>query len=80
MSYFLPILSLPYISAGHFLIDSMYLPFQFLNTVIPYEKKTTPPSVDDLQMLTKILYAMKEDSEKVPTLLTDYILKVLCPT
>ncbi|XP_043996967.1 fasciculation and elongation protein zeta-1 [Gambusia affinis] len=53
---------------------------QYLNTVIPYEKRTTPPSVDDLQMLTKILYAMKEDSEKVPTLLTDYILKVLCPT
>ncbi|XP_071316315.1 fasciculation and elongation protein zeta-1 isoform X2 [Trachinotus anak] len=53
---------------------------QYLNTVIPYEKKGTPPSVDDLQMLTKILYAMKEDSEKVPTLLTDYILKVLCPT
>lgn len=53
---------------------------QYLNTVIPYEKKTTPPSVEDLQMLTKILYAMKEDSEKVPNLLTDYILKVLCPT
>ncbi|KAM4545439.1 fasciculation and elongation protein zeta-1 isoform 2-T2 [Odontesthes bonariensis] len=53
---------------------------QYLNTVIPFEKKGTPPSVDDLQMLTKILYAMKEDSEKVPTLLTDYILKVLCPT
>uniref|UniRef100_A0A665TI72 Fasciculation and elongation protein zeta 1 (zygin I) n=1 Tax=Echeneis naucrates TaxID=173247 RepID=A0A665TI72_ECHNA len=53
---------------------------QYLNTVIPYEKKGTPPSVDDLQMLTKILFAMKEDSEKVPTLLTDYILKVLCPT
>ncbi|XP_028277306.1 fasciculation and elongation protein zeta-1 [Parambassis ranga] len=53
---------------------------QYLNTVIPYEKKGVPPSVDDLQMLTKILYAMKEDSEKVPTLLTDYILKVLCPT
>ncbi|XP_029030035.1 fasciculation and elongation protein zeta-1 [Betta splendens] len=53
---------------------------QYLNTVIPYEKKGSPPSVDDLQMLTKILYAMKEDSEKVPTLLTDYILKVLCPT
>uniref|UniRef100_A0A671U2S7 Fasciculation and elongation protein zeta 1 (zygin I) n=1 Tax=Sparus aurata TaxID=8175 RepID=A0A671U2S7_SPAAU len=48
---------------------------QYLNTVIPYEKKGTPPSVEDLQMLTKILYAMKEDSEKVPTLLTDYILK-----
>uniref|UniRef100_A0A3P9LTB6 Fasciculation and elongation protein zeta 1 (zygin I) n=1 Tax=Oryzias latipes TaxID=8090 RepID=A0A3P9LTB6_ORYLA len=53
---------------------------QYLNTVIPYEKNGTPPSVDDLQMLTKILYAIKEDSEKVPTLLTDYILKVLCPT
>ncbi|XP_063058811.1 fasciculation and elongation protein zeta-1 [Engraulis encrasicolus] len=53
---------------------------QYLNTVIPYEKKASPPSVEDLQMLTKILYAMKEDSEKVPVLLTDYILKVLCPT
>lgn len=53
---------------------------QYLNTVIPYEKKGTPPSVDDLQMLTNILYAIKEDSDKVPTLLTDYILKVLCPT
>ncbi|XP_058484152.1 fasciculation and elongation protein zeta-1 isoform X2 [Solea solea] len=48
---------------------------QYLNTVIPYEKNASLPSVDDLQMLTKILYAMKEDSEKVPTLLTDYILK-----
>ncbi|KAK1882850.1 Fasciculation and elongation protein zeta-1 [Dissostichus eleginoides] len=53
---------------------------QYLNTVIPYEKKGIPPTVEDLQMLTKILYAMKDDSEKVPTLLTDYILKVLCPT
>lgn len=53
---------------------------QYLNTVIPYEKKACPPSVDDLQMITNILYAMKEDSDKVPTLLTDYILKVLCPT
>ncbi|XP_041427248.1 fasciculation and elongation protein zeta-1 isoform X2 [Xenopus laevis] len=48
---------------------------QYLNTVIPYEKRGTPPSVEDLQMLTNILYAMKEDSEKVPMLLTDYILK-----
>ncbi|XP_078505401.1 fasciculation and elongation protein zeta-2 isoform X1 [Lissotriton helveticus] len=53
---------------------------QYLTTVIPYEKKNGPPSVEDLQILTKILHAMKEDSEKVPTLLTDYILKVLCPT
>ncbi|XP_053308099.1 fasciculation and elongation protein zeta-1 isoform X2 [Spea bombifrons] len=53
---------------------------QYLNTVIPYQKKGCPPSVEDLQMLTNILFAMKEDSEKVPMLLTDYILKVLCPT
>ncbi|KAF1571247.1 UNVERIFIED_CONTAM: Fasciculation and elongation protein zeta-2, partial [Eudyptes pachyrhynchus] len=53
---------------------------QYLTTVIPYEKKSGPPSVEDLQILTKILHAMKEDSEKVPSLLTDYILKVLCPT
>ncbi|KAL8173798.1 UNVERIFIED_CONTAM: Fasciculation and elongation protein zeta-1, partial [Gekko kuhli] len=48
---------------------------QYLNTVIPYEKNGVPPSVEDLQMLTNILFAMKEDNEKVPTLLTDYILK-----
>ncbi|XP_072885809.1 fasciculation and elongation protein zeta-1 isoform X1 [Hemitrygon akajei] len=53
---------------------------QYLTTVIPYEKKSTPPTVEDLQILTTILLAMKEDSEKVPVLLTDYILKVLCPT
>ncbi|KAJ6664720.1 hypothetical protein lerEdw1_006293 [Lerista edwardsae] len=48
---------------------------QYLTAVIPYEKKSGPPSVEDLQTLTKILHAMKEDSEKVPSLLTDYILK-----
>ncbi|XP_065273113.1 fasciculation and elongation protein zeta-1-like [Emys orbicularis] len=35
---------------------------QYLNTVIPYEKKGSPPSVEDLQMLTKILRRMKETS------------------
>ncbi|XP_010792516.1 fasciculation and elongation protein zeta-2-like [Notothenia coriiceps] len=53
---------------------------QYLTTVIPYEKKAGSPPVDDLQILTKILHAMRDDSEKVPALLTDYILKVLCPT
>ncbi|KAJ0060937.1 hypothetical protein NL108_001810 [Boleophthalmus pectinirostris] len=53
---------------------------QYLTTVIPYEKKAGAPSVEDLQILTKILQAMRDDSEKVPALLTDYILKVLCPT
>ncbi|KAM8945499.1 fasciculation and elongation protein zeta-2 [Pelodytes ibericus] len=50
---------------------------QYLTTVIPYEKKNGPPSLEDLQILSKILRAMKDDSEKVPTLLTDYILKVV---
>ncbi|XP_066540183.1 fasciculation and elongation protein zeta-2 isoform X2 [Hoplias malabaricus] len=53
---------------------------EYLTTVIPYEKKGGPPSVEDLQVLTKILQAMRDESDKVPSLLTDYILKVLCPT
>ncbi|XP_075897361.1 fasciculation and elongation protein zeta-2 isoform X3 [Nelusetta ayraudi] len=52
----------------------------YLTTVIPYEKNGRPPSLEDLQVLTKILEAMRDDSDKVPSLLTDYILKVLCPT
>lgn len=77
---------------------------QYLTTVIPYEKKGHPPSIEDLQVLTKskfphlyqpwlefrwlwlidsllsiccfsVLQAMRDDSDKVPSLLTDYILK-----
>uniref|UniRef100_A0A665V3U0 Si:ch211-57i17.1 n=1 Tax=Echeneis naucrates TaxID=173247 RepID=A0A665V3U0_ECHNA len=59
---------------------STHIPGTYLTTVIPYEKKSGTPSVEDLQILTKILHAMRDDSEKVPALLTDYILKVLCPT
>ncbi|XP_058468666.1 fasciculation and elongation protein zeta-2 isoform X3 [Solea solea] len=59
---------------------STHIPGTYLTTVIPYEKKAGSPSVEDLQILTKILRAMRDDSEKVPALLTDYILKVLCPT
>ncbi|XP_061610133.1 fasciculation and elongation protein zeta-2 isoform X4 [Phyllopteryx taeniolatus] len=50
---------------------------KYLTTVIPYEKKMGSPAVEDLQILTKILHAMRDDSEKVPALLTDYILKAL---
>ncbi|XP_076872757.1 fasciculation and elongation protein zeta-2 isoform X2 [Brachyhypopomus gauderio] len=60
--------------------DRTHVPGTYLTTVIPYEKKSGSPSVEDLQILSKILRAMREDSEKVPSLLTDYILKVLCPT
>lgn len=77
--------------------------FQYLTTVIPYDRSNGTPSVEDLQILTKsmftptinsacvcivvhvwtcvsvclcaVLHAMREDSETVPALLTDYILK-----
>ncbi|XP_036405791.1 fasciculation and elongation protein zeta-2-like isoform X2 [Megalops cyprinoides] len=66
--------------AQHGRPERTHAPGTYLTTVIPYEKKAGPPSVEDLQILTKILHAVREDSEKVPSLLTDYILKVLCPT
>ncbi|XP_072297537.1 fasciculation and elongation protein zeta-2 isoform X2 [Eucyclogobius newberryi] len=50
---------------------------QYLTTVIPYEQNAGSRNVEDLQILTKILQAMRNDSEKVPALLTDYILKAL---
>ncbi|XP_035851116.1 fasciculation and elongation protein zeta-2 isoform X5 [Sander lucioperca] len=56
---------------------STHIPGTYLTTVIPYEKKAGSPVVEDLQILTKILHAMRDDSEKVPALLTDYILKAL---
>ncbi|XP_021109376.1 fasciculation and elongation protein zeta-2 isoform X2 [Heterocephalus glaber] len=58
--------------------ERSHMPGTYLTTVIPYEKKNGPPSVEDLQILTKILLAIKDDSEKVPSLLTDYILKACC--
>ncbi|KAF4526196.1 hypothetical protein B566_EDAN001880 [Ephemera danica] len=53
---------------------------KYLTTVIPYHLGSGPPSNQALQVLIKILKAINEDSPTVPTLLTDYILKVLCPT
>uniref|UniRef100_A0A672T537 Si:ch211-57i17.1 n=1 Tax=Sinocyclocheilus grahami TaxID=75366 RepID=A0A672T537_SINGR len=52
-----------------------HVPGTYLTTVIPYDKSSGAPSVEDLQILTKILHAMREDSDTVPALLTDYILK-----
>ncbi|XP_043076119.1 fasciculation and elongation protein zeta-2 isoform X1 [Puntigrus tetrazona] len=57
-----------------------HVPGTYLTTVIPYDRSNGAPSVEDLQILTKIVHAMREDSDTVPALLTDYILKVLCPT
>ncbi|XP_025200159.1 fasciculation and elongation protein zeta-2 [Melanaphis sacchari] len=53
---------------------------KYLTTVIPYHLDSGPLSNQALQVLIKILKAINEDSPTVPTLLTDYILKVLCPT
>jgi len=53
---------------------------KYLTTVIPYHLGSGPPDNQALQVLIKILKAINEDSPTVPTLLTDYILKVLCPT
>lgn len=52
----------------------------FLTTAIPYHQMQGPPTSEQLQIYIKILQAINEDSSTVPTLLTDYILKVLCPT
>ncbi|KAG5862748.1 hypothetical protein JTB14_025940 [Gonioctena quinquepunctata] len=53
---------------------------KYLTTVIPYHIDSGPPNNQTLQILIKILKAINEDSPTVPTLLTDYILKVICPT
>lgn len=53
---------------------------KYLTTVIPYHLDSGPPNNQSLQVLIKILKAINEDSPTVPTLLTDYILKVICPT
>ncbi|CAG7669874.1 unnamed protein product [Allacma fusca] len=53
---------------------------KYLTTVIPYHAANGPPENPTLQVLIKILKAIEQDSPTVPTLLTDYILKVLCPT
>lgn len=54
--------------------------YKYLTTVIPYQPEKGTPSLQNLQVLVKILKAINEDSPAVPALLTDYILKVLCPS
>jgi len=54
--------------------------YKYLTTVIPYQPEKGAPSLQGLQVLVKILKAINEDSPAVPALLTDYILKVLCPS
>jgi len=54
--------------------------FKYLTTVIPYNPEKGCPPLQTLQVLVKILKNINDDSPAVPALLTDYILKVLCPT
>ncbi|XP_037073409.1 fasciculation and elongation protein zeta-2-like [Pollicipes pollicipes] len=60
--------------------NGVTLDAKYLTTVIPYSVGTRCPDNATLQILIKILRAIDDDSPTVPTLLTDYILKVLCPT
>ncbi len=60
--------------------DSSRDTYKYLTTVIPYQPDRGPPPLQSLQVLVKILKAINEDSPAVPALLTDYILKVLCPS
>ncbi|XP_014215768.1 fasciculation and elongation protein zeta-2 [Copidosoma floridanum] len=53
---------------------------KYLTTIIPYHADNRILDNKALQVLIKILKAINEDSPTVPALLTDYILKVLCPT
>ena len=54
--------------------------YKYLTTVIPYQPERGAPPAHALNVLVKILKAINEDSPAVPALLTDYILKVLCPS
>uniref|UniRef100_A0A915LY64 Uncharacterized protein n=1 Tax=Meloidogyne javanica TaxID=6303 RepID=A0A915LY64_MELJA len=47
---------------------------------IPYDNSQEVPDVRVLESLNKILQAMSDDSDQLPSLLTDYILNVICPT
>lgn len=51
----------------------------YLTTVIPFKKQQSPPSIDILLVFIRILTAINENSPATPALLTDYILKILCP-
>lgn len=50
-----------------------------LTTIIPYNNEIEY-TVPHLQILNKLLKAIDEDNYQVPELLTNYILKVVCPT
>jgi len=53
---------------------------QFATAVIPFDDHQPIVNVPTLESLIKILEAINENNPQVPTLLTDYILTVVCPS
>uniref|UniRef100_A0A914HL67 Uncharacterized protein n=1 Tax=Globodera rostochiensis TaxID=31243 RepID=A0A914HL67_GLORO len=47
---------------------------------IPFDDSQEGPNISALEWLVKILQAMTDDSVQLPTLLTEYILNVVCPS
>ncbi|CAD5231995.1 unnamed protein product [Bursaphelenchus xylophilus] len=59
--------------------DNAALP-QFATASIPFDDTQRFPKLSTLESLIKILEAINENKPQVPTLLTDYILTVVCPS
>ncbi|KAI6228781.1 Unc-76 [Aphelenchoides fujianensis] len=60
-------------------LDLSQLP-QFMTATIPFDETRRSVSVVTLESLIKILEAINVNDKQVPTLLTDYILTVVCPS
>uniref|UniRef100_A0A915L6M5 Uncharacterized protein n=1 Tax=Romanomermis culicivorax TaxID=13658 RepID=A0A915L6M5_ROMCU len=52
----------------------------YLTAVIPLNENSRSLDNRNLQALIKILRAINDNNPDVPTILTDYILNVLCPS
>ncbi|KAH7725099.1 UNC-76 protein [Aphelenchoides avenae] len=53
---------------------------QYMSATIPFDDAGPPLEVKGLESLIKILQAIKDDDPQVPSLLTEYILQVVCPS
>uniref|UniRef100_A0A915BBI4 Uncharacterized protein n=1 Tax=Parascaris univalens TaxID=6257 RepID=A0A915BBI4_PARUN len=60
-------------------IDPSQLP-QYMTASIPYDETRQSMDNNTLQALIKILKAIDDDNPSVPSMLTDYILTVVCPS
>ncbi|KAF8387080.1 unc-76 [Pristionchus pacificus] len=60
-------------------MDASSLP-QFMTASIPYNEQLRAMDNATICTLNKLLRAINEDSSSVPTMLTEYILTVICPS